>query len=92
MASGTTDSGETISVLRDCISALEGIATYRLPDPVDQRLLWLSENKESLSAQERDELLALAEFAEQRTVEKVRAQAALKRLADVRPDLMPSSS
>lgn len=62
---------EAEPVLRDCVETLRQVADYRLPKAMDQRLLWLSENKEKLSGTEREELLALAEFAEQRTLEKV---------------------
>jgi hypothetical protein len=67
------------AVLHDCVSTLTQVAAYRLPPAVDQRLLWLSENKESLSAAERDELLALVEMAEGRTLEKLQAKATLRR-------------
>ena len=77
-------------VLRDCVAALKRVATYRLPAAIDGRLLWLSENKEQLSDAEREELMALAEFSEQRTLEKVQAQAVLKRLGDLFPRLVAS--
>jgi hypothetical protein len=76
--------------LRECVVALQRVAAYRLPPPLDRRLLWLSENKEALSDAEREELLAAVEFAEERTIEKLQARAALKRLADVWPQLFPT--
>jgi hypothetical protein len=79
---------EAEPVLRDCVDTLRTVATYRLPKAVDQRLLWLSENKERLDELERDELVALADFSEQRTLEKVQAQAVLKRLGDIYPQLL----
>ena len=75
-------------VLRECVATLQGVAGYRLPAAVDRRLLWLSENKPSLTEAEREELSALVEMAEQRTAEKLQARAALKRLAEVCPDLV----
>jgi hypothetical protein len=78
------------AVLHDCATTLARVAAYRLPPAVDQRLLWLSENKESLSAPERQELLGLAEMAEDRTVEKVQAMATLRRLGELFPDLVSS--
>jgi len=54
--------------------------------------LWLSENKEALSESERDELLEIVEFAEQRTLDKAQAQALLKRLGEVFPQLQSSGS
>ena len=75
-------------VLRDCMATLEQVARYRLPPAIDRRLLWLSENKERLTADEREELSALVDFAEDRTIEKVRAQATLKRLSALFPQLV----
>jgi hypothetical protein len=78
------------SALRDCVAALQRVAGYRLPPALDRRLLWLSENKEQLSQAERKELLAAVEFAEERTIEKLQARAALQRLAEVWPQLVPT--
>jgi hypothetical protein len=75
-------------VLRDCIATLRQVARYHLPTAIDRRLLYLSENKERLSQDEREELAALVEFAEDRTIEKVTAQATLKRLAELFPQLV----
>jgi hypothetical protein len=75
-------------VLAGCVAALRRVAKSRLPAALDRRLLWLSENKERLSEAEREELLAAVEFAEDRTVEKVQAQAVLQRLARLYPHLV----
>jgi hypothetical protein len=75
-------------VLAGCVAALRRVAEYRLPGALDRRLLWLSENKERLSETEREELLAAVEFSEDRTVEKLQAQAALQRLARLYPHLV----
>ncbi len=80
---------EPDSVIRDCAETLRLVASYRLPTAIDRRLLWLSENKEQLAEQQREELLDLVEFAEQRTVEKLQAQATLKRIAETWPELIP---
>lgn len=92
MATETTliSNGELTKVLSDCVSALQRVASYRLPPALDRRLLWLSENQESLSEAEREELLAAVEFSEDRTVEKLQAQAVLKRLAILFPHLVSS--
>jgi hypothetical protein len=89
MANGVaTQTGiATDSALRDSAAALRRVSDYRLPPALDRRLLWLSENKEKLSEAEREELLALVELAEERTLEKLQARAALKRLAEVWPHL-----
>jgi len=90
MASGIAINGNVAAeeVLRDCVAALQRSAAYRLPPALDRRLLWLSENKGQLTEAERDELLALADFAGERTVDKLQAQAALQRLAALWPELV----
>jgi hypothetical protein len=90
MPTGAVESRE--SVLRDCMSTLQLVAAYALPPAVDRRLLWLSENKEKLTEAEREELLGLVAWAEERTREKLQAQLVLKRLRAQWPDLSPSSS
>jgi len=75
------------SLLTDCAEALRGVAEYRLPAAVDRRLTHLAENKEALTPEERSELLALVELAEGRTLDKVKATAALKRLTSEFPNL-----
>jgi hypothetical protein len=76
--------------LTECIAALRRVAAYRQPAGLDRRLLWLSENQERLSEEERDELNAALEFAEDRTLEKLQAQAALQRLGRLYPHLVAS--
>ena len=49
----TSPQGEPI--LRDCIDTLRRVASYCLPRALDQRLLWLSENKECLDEAQREE-------------------------------------
>jgi hypothetical protein len=90
MVSGTATgvSVSTERVLRDCVATLQRVGDYRLPAALDRRLLWLSENKETLTETEQEELFALIEFAEERTVEKVQARAVLKALAEVWPQLI----
>jgi hypothetical protein len=92
MATGLqTDAGSFAdAALRECVAALQRVADYRLPPALDRRLVWLSENKESLSEAEREELFAMIEFAEERTVEKLQARVALKRLGEIWPHLVPA--
>jgi hypothetical protein len=59
-----------------------------LPASLNRRLLELGERKESLSAVEHDELLALVDFTQQRTAEKLEAELALARLGQVAPDVV----
>ncbi|MCY2989301.1 MAG: hypothetical protein NTY19_15710 [Planctomycetota bacterium] len=82
-----TDLGTVESVIVDCAATLRRLAEYRLPAALDQRLLWLSENKELLTETERRELLALVELTDEKTVEKLQSQAALQRIGQVFPKL-----
>jgi hypothetical protein len=89
-ANATTIDSSAEPALQDCIAALRRVATYRLSPALDRRPLWLAENKDKLAEPEREELLALVEFAEERTVEKLQARAALKRLGERWPHLVPA--
>ena len=73
--------------LAESVTALRRLAEYTLPDELDRRILDLSERKESLSADERAELLAWVRFSQERSIEKFGAVAALQRLAAAFPDL-----
>jgi hypothetical protein len=75
-------------VLRDCVHTLNRMANYRLPQALDQRLLWLSENKEQLDQAQREELDALVELADHRALDKVQARAVLEQLTQIYPDLV----
>jgi hypothetical protein len=68
------------SAFRTCERALRRVADYRLEPALDQRLRDLGERKEWLSEAEHDELLALVAFTQQRTLEKLEAEAALQEL------------
>jgi len=84
------DQGIVESLIGDCAASLHRVADYRLPDALDQRLLWLSENKDSLTEAERHELLALVDLAEEKTVEKLQAQATLRRIDEAFPNVTRS--
>jgi hypothetical protein len=92
MASGVQSVADVSmeALLRDCVSALRRIDEYRLPAALDRRLLYLSENKDTLGESEREELLALVDFSEERTVEKLQAKAMLRRIAERWPHLLSS--
>lgn len=68
------------STLQSCERALRRVADYRLDPALDQRLRDLGERKEWLSAAEHEELLALVAFTQQRTLEKLEAETALRDL------------
>ena len=82
--------GSADALIQDCAAALNKLAMYKLPAALDRRLLWLSENKEMLTETEREELTALIDFSEDRTVEKLQAKLMLKRLAEAWPQLFGS--
>ena len=88
IGTATLTEGPQEAILRDCATTLQRVASYRLPPALDRRLLWLSENKERLTDSEREELLALIEFAEERTLEKLEARTTLLRLAQTWPQLV----
>ncbi|MBI3822365.1 MAG: hypothetical protein HY289_06765 [Planctomycetes bacterium] len=79
--------GSLDSLIKDCAATLERVASYKLPPSLDRRLLWLSENKETLTHEEREELQALVDLAEDRTVEKLQASVMLRSLAEACPQL-----
>lgn len=87
----TSNGVEAETVLRDCVAALRAVASYRLPRALDRRFLWLSESKEELTAGEQEELQALVEFSEERTIEKLQAKLVLSRLENLWPQLLVSA-
>lgn len=76
--------------LKTSAAALRRLATYTLPPELDKRVLELGERKETLTAQERAELLAWVAFTQERTVEKWQAELALRRLTEGFPELTES--
>ena len=79
------------SAWRDALASsaatLRKVAGYTLPPELDRRVLDLGERKETLTAEEREELLAWVTFTQQRSVEKLEAEVALKRLVAAFPEL-----
>lgn len=73
--------------LASSAAALRRVSGYTLPAALDDRILDLGERKESLTESERAELLAWVSFTQERSVEKLEVELALRRLAEVRPDL-----
>jgi len=61
------------------------VAGYTLPPALDRRILDLGERKEALSPDERDELTAWVEFTQQRSIDRLEAEFALRRLAAAEP-------
>jgi hypothetical protein len=83
----TRNNGAVDSLIQECAATLQRVANYRMPVAMDRRLLWLSENKESLTQSEGEELLALVDFSEDRTLEKLQAKVLLQRLTEACPQL-----
>jgi hypothetical protein len=75
------------SALAPSVSALRRLARYKLEPPLDRRMHALGERKEFLGKEEHDELMALVNFAQRRSIEKLEAQVALKRLNELLPDV-----
>jgi hypothetical protein len=75
------------AALASSVAALRRLAGYTLPPELDRRVLELGERKESLTADERAELMAWVAFTQERSAEKLEAEVALRRLAAVCPEL-----
>jgi hypothetical protein len=67
------------------------MADYELNSTLNQRMHELGERKEYLSPEEHEELLALVDFTQKRTVEKLEAQTALSHLRAALPGLLSES-
>ena len=76
------------SAMSACVAALRRVANYELEAPLAHRLQDLSERKEFLGAEAHAELMALVAFSQQRTLEKLEAQVALKQLGELLPELV----
>ena len=72
--------------LASSAAALRRAAGYALPPELDRRLLDLGERKDALTPDERAELLAWAAFTQQRSLDKLGAELALRRLAAADPE------
>ena len=88
MTAVLTPSPEVCGVLAGCVSPLRRIAEYELPESLAHRMHELGERKGLLTDPERGELTALVELWRQRTLEKLEAQVALKRLGEHFPTLV----
>lgn len=69
------------------VSAHRRVAAYVLPPALDARMLELGERKEGLTPAEREELLALVAFTQERSAEKLEAELAVRRLTAAYPEL-----
>jgi hypothetical protein len=80
MAAVSIDNSQLHSTLQTCAATLRKLAEYELDPILDERLHQLGEQKEFLSQAEHEELLALVDFVQKRTVEKLEARGALESL------------
>lgn len=87
MSAITLDQPDRAGALCSCRAALRRIAGYTLDPALDRRLLELGERKDLLGEGERAELMALVAFTQQRTVERLEAELALRQLDSAYPDL-----
>jgi hypothetical protein len=87
VASVSAPEPQVEAALRASYEALHEIASYTLEPTIAERMLDLGERKELLNEEEHKELLALVDFSQRRTIEKLRAELALKRIEAIYPDL-----
>src|SRR5437870_3486634 len=74
------------TALQQGVRALERLSHYVLPAALDRRMQELGERKEFLGAAEHEELLALVTFTQERTLEKLEAERALRELQTLLPN------
>jgi hypothetical protein len=90
MSTAVTNGPKFKRVMRTCVKTLRDMAAYKFGRAFRKRLRELAENKDSLTKAERVELSYLVDFWQKRTLEKLRAQVALKYLDEILPDLVSS--
>ena len=75
------------AALRTSAKALRRAAAYSLPADLDRRILDLGERKAALTPDERAELIAWVEFTQERSLEKLGSELALRRLTEAFPEI-----
>ena len=88
MTTVSTEDPQFQLAIQACAVALRRMADYELDPSLHRRMRELGERKEYLTQAEYDELLALVDFAQKRTIEKLEAQAALAGLRAALPGLV----
>jgi hypothetical protein len=86
MSSVSTNDPRFRAAIRNSIQAHKQVAEYQLPSALDRQMLEWGERKEFLSPAEHAQLMALVDFSQQRTIEKLQAELALKELKTFFPD------
>ncbi len=86
MSAISTQDPQLQAAVHSCVRALRRIADYTLPPDLDRCIRDLGERKEFLSPAEHEQLLALVDFTQQRTLDKLQAELALKQLQPFFPE------
>ncbi len=86
-ASIASSSSTRRKALRACAEALRLTADYRLPNALQRKLRKALDEKEHVSPSQHRELLVLVEAAQERSLQKVKAQVALQQLVQAFPEL-----
>ena len=81
------DNSTRRKALRACAKALRVAANYRLPTPLQRKLRKTLDDPERTSPAEHQQLLILVEVAQERSLQKVKAQVALQQLLQAFPEL-----
>lgn len=91
MATAMADTAPSTSTrrkaLRACAEALRLASDYRLPTALQRKLRKALDEKEQVSPSQHRELLVLVEAAQERSLQKVKAQIALQQLLQAFPEL-----
>jgi hypothetical protein len=89
MAGATLSDARVQTALQHGVRALKRIAHYALPTALDRRMQELGERKDDLDPAEHEELLALVTLTQERTLEKLQAEVALRELQTLLPEEAP---
>jgi hypothetical protein len=90
MSALSTLDPDVYSAIEEAIGVLLDVAAYRLEGDAQQRMHELLAKKESCTPTERDEHRQLADLWRKRTLQKLKAINALKRLHETAPELIGS--
>ena len=88
MTTVSTEDPQFQSAIEACVLSLKRMADYELDPILSQRMHELAERKEYLDQDEQGELIALVDFSQKRTIEKLEATLALARLREALPSLL----
>lgn len=76
---------ELSAVVRTTVKALRRVAEFRMPAVLDRQMLDLGERKEFLNPTEHAQLMELVAFSEERLIDKLQAELALRQLKSMFP-------